>query len=865
MMKKNLILILALFLTIGALADTKIKGKVIDKESKETLPGTTITVPETSIGTVTDINGIFEIIVPDATQSIKVQFVGYTDQLVQLNGRTDLGVIELNTSMQMVDEVQVIAKIAKARETPVAMSSIPVELIAEKLGTQEFPEILKSTPGVYATKQGGGYGDSRINLRGFSSENIGVMINGVPVNDMEWGGIYWSNWAGLSDVTRSMQTQRGLGAAEVAVPSVGGSINIITKSTDAKKGGNIFYAVGNDGYRKEGVTVSTGMMDNGFAVTFSGSHTKGDGYIMGTAFEGWSYFINVAKKINADHRLSFTAFGAPQTHNQRSRYDARKISFWKENKDKYGYKYNAAIGYDANGQLKTSAKNFYHKPQMSLNHFWKIDEKSSLSTALYGSISSGGGYAARGENRSKLYGSDTEYRDFNGFKDYARIEAENAANPNGSDAILTSSNNDHQWYGLLSKYKTKLGSNLDLSTGADLRYYIGEHNNTIVDLLGGKFFIDPDRENSAHANKNERLKEGATVRRNYDGKVLWTGWFGQAEYKQDNLSAFVSAAASNTQYQRVDYFFYDENNQESDKLNFFGWSGKGGANYNFNENHNAFVNGGVFSRAPYFRSVFTSADNSNVYNEDAKNEEVYSAEAGYGFTSSIFSANFNAYYTLWKNKSQTGLVDSQNPDAGSYNMVGINALHKGVELDFKFKPNKMITVRGMLSIGDWKWQDDVETLIFNRDGRAVDSKGNVLTDEQVKNGDQHKVNANISNVHVGDAAQTTAALGVDMKLTKDLKIGADWNYFARLFAKPSKVLDLKGKDTWEVPSYYVFDTNIKYNFKVGDFDMVLSGKVNNIFDATYIADAYGSNADIDQVTVFYGFGRTWSTSLKIKF
>ena len=83
----------------------------------------------------------------------------------------------------------------------------------------------------------------RVNLRGFEAPNIAVMINGVPMNDMEWGGIYWSNWGALSDVTRSMQVQRGLGASKVAAPSLGGSINVVTRSTDAIKGGSVSYGM----------------------------------------------------------------------------------------------------------------------------------------------------------------------------------------------------------------------------------------------------------------------------------------------------------------------------------------------------------------------------------------------------------------------------------------------------------------------------------------------------------------------------------------------------------------------------------------------------------------------------------------------
>ena len=138
------------------------------------------------------------------------------------------------------------------------------------------------------------------------------MINGVPVNDMENGRVYWSNWAGLSDVTSAMQVQRGLGASKVAVPSIGGTINIISKSTDARKGGNVTMSTGNDGYQKYGMTLSTGLMDNGFAVTASAAKVSGEGYVDGLQFEGYNYFLNVSKQINDNHKLSLTAIGAQQ-------------------------------------------------------------------------------------------------------------------------------------------------------------------------------------------------------------------------------------------------------------------------------------------------------------------------------------------------------------------------------------------------------------------------------------------------------------------------------------------------------------------------------------------------------------------------
>jgi outer membrane cobalamin receptor len=61
------------------------------------------------------------------------------------------------------------------------------------------------------------------------------MIDGVPVNDMENGWVYWSNWFGLDAITSQIQVQRGLGATKLAMPSVGGTMNILTQNTGGKR------------------------------------------------------------------------------------------------------------------------------------------------------------------------------------------------------------------------------------------------------------------------------------------------------------------------------------------------------------------------------------------------------------------------------------------------------------------------------------------------------------------------------------------------------------------------------------------------------------------------------------------------------
>ncbi|WP_159519846.1 TonB-dependent receptor [Sunxiuqinia indica] len=855
--------------SLVALSKGTLRGTVVDADTNETLIGASIVLEGTTRGTVTDFDGTFKIEVDAGETQLVISYLGFLDKKMAVSvvdGQTkDLGTIALDPDAVGINEVMVLASVGIQRKTPVAISTIDAELVTEKIGTQEFPEILQTTPGVYATKEGGGWGDGRFNLRGFDSPNVAVMINGIPVNDMEWGGIYWSNWMGMTDVLRSMQVQRGLGASKVAAPSVGGSVNIVTKTTDAEEGGSFSTAYGNDGYRKVLFSVSSGLTESGWAFSLLGSKTWGDGYIQGTEFEGYSYFFNLSKRFNDKHTLSFTGFGAPQWHNQRSSFDKYTIREWQQFKEEY--RFNATYGFGIDGQRVVAAKNYYHKPQFSLNHFWTINNISSLSTSLYYSIGEGGGRTQRGNERSRLYGSNDDDRTINGYLDYAAIQRDNAANMEGSQAILGSSNNGHQWMGAISTYTAELTPDIDFYGGVDLRYYIGKHNRTITDLLGGEFFIDPDRENVAYQDGNEdylyeKLSTGDKISRDYDGHVLWEGLFGQLEYNYNDWSVFYSGAISNTTYWRYDNMYYAPGEEKSDNISFLGWSSKGGANYNIDAKNNVFTNIGYFSRAPFYSNVFLADDVSNEINDGAKNEKVFSAELGYGYKSRILSANLNVYYTEWQDKSLAGALDSRDPDAGRYNAEGVNAIHKGVELEAKAKITKDLTLKGMLSIGDWKWDKDVEAYVFNRDGQLVNSDGDIVNTVD----EADKIELNIGGVHVGDAAQTNAYLGLDYKIIKDLKIGVDYKYNARLYADPGSIRDLEGEDTWKVPGAGTVDANALYYFTIGGLNASIRGNVHNLLDKEYISDAdSGSSGTWEDALVFYGFGRTGSVSLKINF
>ncbi len=913
MRKRSIFFILCILLySISALAQNTVRGVIVDKDTDEPLIGVTIFSETEGVGTATDLDGSFVLKLKNINQGqLKISYVGY--KTIDIEVKPNLGIITLESQVIGLKDVVVTSSMAVKRKTPVALSVVEPAVFEAKMSSQEFPEILKTTPGVYATKQGGGYGDSRINLRGFETENIAIMINGIPMNDMEWGGVYWSNFSGLSDVTRQMQVQRGLGAAKVSAPSVGGTINIVTKSTDAEKGGSIAYQMGNDGYNKLTFSLSTGLTKSGWAMTLLGSRNWGDGYILGTDFDAYTWFLNVSKIINPQHTLSFTAFGSAQSHNQRNRNDKMLISEWQrvnaDGRDKF--KFNPTYGFDENGEMFIANRNRYHKPQLSLNHLWEIDYKSSLSTSVYLSLGDGGGRRFRGVNQNNLYGvsnqtglMNDDYQLHTGetvslrrgntlYRDYGIVQRNNrelAEMGKSASDVVSESINNHVWTGLISSYSAQFTDNIDFMGGIDLRYYEGKHREKIKDLVGGAFYVD-DYYRKGHKEftgpqlenwKNQKLKPGDDIYRNNTGYVLQTGVFAQVEYSLDKLNTFLSGSVSNHRYWKRDRYYYD--NKKSDAKNFQAFTIKGGGNYNINEQHNVFVNAGFISRAPYMRSYFTRVDQSNAVNRDAVNEKSYSVELGYGFNSRYFSADVNLYHTKWMDKTTVASYD----ELYFLNIKGIDARHQGIELEFKARPFKDFEITGMLSLGDWIWDSKASAKLYDDLGNQLgadskplfpDGTAGMSPDEIQQISDNNVAMTNMKDVRVGNSAQTTFNIGGSYKLfDRNLTIGMDYTFFGRNYANYTIDVPNIGKPEdgyvyytpWRMPSAGVLDLFANYKFNIGGLKATLYGNVNNLLNKEYITDALDFKArngggNWDDVAVFYGFGTTYTVSLKIQF
>ncbi|PLX15004.1 MAG: TonB-dependent receptor [Salinivirgaceae bacterium] len=878
-MKKNLLTLVMLFIAASTFAQVSVTGVIIDADNGEPLIGATIFVEETSEGTFTLLNGEFDMpLEKKGEYNLRLSYIGYItkNMKVSANGDVDLCTIELEANSVGLNEVKVVADVAIGRETPVAVSTISIRQIQEKLGNQEFPEIMKAAPSTYVTKTGGGFGDSRINIRGFDARNTATLINGVPVNDMENGWVYWSNWAGLNDVTRIIQVQRGLGASKLALPSLGGTINIMTKTSDMERGGNAYLYTGNDSYLNYGVTLSTGQDENGWASTVALAKTNGNTFVDGSEFESYSYYISLSKRLNDKHSFLFSIFGAPQTHGQRR----TMLSIEDYQNNKRGIRYNRDWGYKA-GEVYNLNTNFYHKPQAIFNHFWTIDEKTFVNTSIYGSIGTGGGTGGYG-NTDKFSGSYL----LDGQINFDRIVEENiAAGAAGAETIMRSSNNNHSWWGILSTYKKELNDNIKIQAGIDGRYYKGEHYREVTDLLGGQFYY----EEGVDVNKPYKIvKEGDKIAYHNDGLVSWGGGYLTGEYSTGNLDAYIATSASLKSYKRVDYFNYFSDNlidkinkdaaleaqyladlgesdfnramegTDSEWVNFFGYVIKAGANYNLTETMNLFLNTGYFERQPDFDAIFLNYIN-NV-NDEAENEKVFNIELGYGFQNKYIKASASLYHTLWLDKTLTQSYATEVDGFTTFynaNILGVDAKHQGIEFELQAQPTSKFWIHASATIGNWRWNNNVE---------GVD----IYDDDQVY---QETIDVYVKDVHVGDAAQTKFFLGLSYEILPKLKFGLDFYHNDNLYANfepadrgEDSQIDGENPDSWKLPDYQLFDANISYDFKVNKLDATFYAHFYNLFDAEYVSEAEdGSGHDWQSASVYYGFGRTWSMGLKIRF
>lgn len=825
--------------------------------------------------------------------------------------------VSLGETLEL-EEVQVISGAVIGRRTPVPVTRISPKKIQEELGSRDIPMLLNATPGVYATQQGGGDGDARITVRGFDQRNVGVMIDGVPVNDMENGAVYWSNWFGLDAITSNIQVQRGLGATKLAMPSIGGTINIMTSGVGNRKGTTIKQEYGTGNLMRSTISYNSGMMKNGFGVTLSGSYKQGDGWVDGTPTKGAFLYAKVQKKMKT-HLLSLSAFMAPQRHGQRS--FNQRIQYWDSTDANEngvpvdqaqiynrGIRYNEHWGYvtdhDNQGTFKEGNKrilnerlNYYNKPQITLKDFWQVNKKLSVSNLVYASIGRGGGtklsnYGAAVRTADGTIDWDkiiynNQYTSFFG-QITPNIDANYSSTELKSNQVLTASVNNHFWVGYLGQLNYKMSEEWSFSGGLDYRNYKGTHYREIKDLLGGDYYVNASDLNATSSMKRVGDKiadSGKPYEDNRDGFVQWAGVFGQAEYTGTRWTAFINLSGVYNGYKGVDYFqkkvlevgdttlrigandVIEYNGQtynaQSEGLKDYatdwkwipGGTFKAGASYILTEKSTVFVNAGYLSRTPMFTSVVNN--NENQFFKEIQNERILALEAGYSYTSKFFGLNLNGYATNWKNKPfPNGLAIPDPLDPTSTIRINVNGMDA---IHYGAELDLAYNISKQLS---------AEVMLSFGDWRWNSSQTIILPEY-----DSLNVTFDAKGIHVGDAPQSTYSGALRYEPFKNFFVKAQYMYFDRYYAQFNP-FNLKGenagRESWKIPGYGMLNLFMGYKYKMKNSELLFNGMVQNALNSRFIADAtlsstYGPGFDAASAGVMYGGGFRYNLSIALQF
>lgn len=890
-------LVLFVFLLSSSVAFSqsgRITGTVTDDATGEALVAANVVVEGTTLGAATRVNGRYEIRgVSVGSHTVRVSYIGYQEATATVTVTADEAAtvnFKLKELVISAATITILADRAKPRETPVAFNDLRKEDIQTRLGSQDIPLVLNTTPSFYSTMQGGGAGDARLTVRGFNQNNVAVMLNGVPINDMENGWVYWSNWDGVGDASSSIQLQRGLSAINLATPSIGGTMNIITDPTVATPGLSLRQEFGNDGFLKSTLILNSGLLDRKWAFTGGLVRKSGDGVYDATWTDAWAYYFGGSWQIDATNRLELYAVGAPQRHGQNSymqnvaAYD-REYALSLEGYDPAAadkFKQSAAgRRYNENwGPVSTSytgkqfwngeeqeryasdfineRENYYHKPIINLNWYSMLGDKLGWYTTLYYSGGEGGGSGTFGSMRWNTSGPSR-------FVDWDATIARNDTSSTGSFGILRNSVNNQWTIGAISKLNYAVSDAFKVTAGVDWRTAEIEHFREVRDLLGGDFYRFTGNQFDDASQQRKGL--GDKIDYNFTNTVDWLGFFAQGEYSSGPVSAYGMGGYSMIKYGYTNHFIKGgdggELTAETDQIT--GAQVKGGASYRLTEGLNVFANAGLVQKVPIFDDVIN--DRTATVAADPKNERFSAFEGGavYNGMDGRFEARANFYATSWKDRSVTRDVQTADGNEAIVFIQGLDVFHSGFEVELAYQPISLFRLDGNVSIGNWVYTDDVT-------GTYKDySKGP----------GQEEVTETfyLKDLKVGNAPQTQFAIIGSLYPLQGLTAQIVYRYYMDYYADWTPTGRTKADDraqSWQVPDYGVMDFHFTYRLPVdlGPLSLQIFGHVFNVLDEIYIQDAIDNSAfngfapaehKADDAEVFLGLPRTFNVGLQVMF
>ena len=841
---KKLLLLLVFFIPVVAFAQNgTLKGTLKD-ELNQPVSHAKVTIKGTSMETMTDSTGAYELTnVPYGTVTLVVS-----------DSKSNLLTESVVVDQPIVQKSMTVSGFQLTETADLPTISLGDDEIRES-PNQNVSSVLNAGRDPFNSAASFVFSIARFRIRGYDGDNAPALMNGAIMTDLANGRNEFNAWSGLTDVTRSRDNSIGLNATNYGFGGIGGLSSIDSRASHQRKQLSVSYASSNRVYdNRLVVTYGSGVNSKGWSYSISGSRRWADeGYIKGTFYDGTSIFASVEKKINKEHSLSLTAFGA-RTKSGRNGAAVREAF------DLTGtHYYNPLWGYQ-NGKVRNSvvAENF--QPILIFSHEWKINDKSDLETSVSyqwgkNKVSGIDWYKAedpRPDYYRNLPSFDPAHGDYpaSHIQDSTTIANNITSNPDlmqinwnkiyeanqihdTAKYVISNRVTDSKRFGFNTTYNTEINDHLAFSLGLsyqkqDLNYY-----KQLTDLLGGKYFINlnqfPDQTTLSNPNviqndvnnPNQIIHEGSKYGYDYVAHLQKSAIWSQGYWKFDKIDFFLAGQLTIDAYYRTgnvrNGVFANDSYGDSPTSTFANPAFKGGITYKYNGRSYFYVNSAYIQRAPLFENAFVSPRTRALEVSDIKNEKISSIEGGYIFRSPKVKARATAYMTSFTDITDTrSFYTDEYKTFVNYTLVGISKRHTGLELAAEVNLGKGFGATAVASIGEFVYtdrpvatitQDNKDTLLA--DGATVYSK----------------------NLRVAGGPQKAYTLGLSYRSKKFWSVYTNFNYFTNMYTdfNPARrtLSSLQLVDSSDprfvqilsqekLPAQFTMDASFSYSWKVNN-------------------------------------------------
>lgn len=177
-----------------------------------------------------------------------------------------------------LEAVQVTA--VRGGTVPISEKTISAAELQRRYTGQETPILLQAAPGVTAYSESGSASNySYMRLRGIDQTRINMTLDGIPLNEPEDQGLFFSNFPDFANSIATVQVQRGVGSSTHGVASYAGSVNFESVPVaSVAPGAELHLTRGAYATSRAAGTLQTGLTPSGFAGYARASLQRTDGY-----------------------------------------------------------------------------------------------------------------------------------------------------------------------------------------------------------------------------------------------------------------------------------------------------------------------------------------------------------------------------------------------------------------------------------------------------------------------------------------------------------------------------------------------------------------------------------------------------------